>query len=244
VYCSIASTETAGRQTGRSRKSEAEVEPRALVGGEEQSGERGGVGAARVAYLVERRRVEARAAASGVIDDVYGRALAHEPGRPALAPVGRGLVGHAGVIRSVHHHHGRAVLARRDAVVHVHLVHGDLSRRGRPGDERRAGIIRRDGLAVDEKGASSSRVKGPPRVAARAGAKPEARIAIARVKLEHVFIVDSFGRSCESSGPRPDPLPRHLRKRGNSKERHIALDLFAQEPDPVAHAGFRADRAA
>src|SRR5438445_8903154 len=46
-------------------------------------------------------------------------------------------------------------------------------------------------LPLTKKAPSSSRVKGPPRVAARAGA-PEASIAIARVRLAHAFIVDSI----------------------------------------------------
>jgi len=43
-----------------------------------------------------------------------------------------------------------------------------------------------------KKAPSSSRVKGPPRVAACADAKAAASIAIPRVKLEHALIVDSL----------------------------------------------------
>src|SRR5882672_10526150 len=97
-------------------------------------------------------------------------------------------------------------------------------------------------LPPTKKAPSSSRVKGPPSVAACDGTKAAASIAIPRLKFVCGFMVAPFERSCEYSRPQTDPFPRHLRKRGNSKERHVALDLVAQEPDAVAHAGFRADR--
>src|SRR5437773_2108296 len=97
-------------------------------------------------------------------------------------------------------------------------------------------------LPPTKKAPSSSSVKGPPRVAERAGAKAAASIAIPMVKRENVFIFDSFGRSRECRGSRPDPLARHLRERGDPQERHVALDFLREEPDPVAHAGLPADR--
>src|SRR5207247_8989655 len=45
-------------------------------------------------------------------------------------------------------------------------------------------------LPPTKKAPSSSRVRGPPRVAECAGATPEASVAIARVRLKHAFIVD------------------------------------------------------
>src|SRR5262249_58933503 len=98
---------------------------------------------------VNRRRVEARAPAPGMIDDVNRETLACEIGRPALAPVRGGLVGGAGVAGAVHHDDCRPADRLRDAVLDLHLVDGD--RAGlRDAADRGAGMRRLPGWAVDE----------------------------------------------------------------------------------------------
>src|SRR5262249_31428655 len=109
-----------GRRIGRA---DAEEVPGALARRDLDVGQQSGIGFGTRA--VDRRRVEARAPAPGMIDDVNREALASEIGRPALAPVRGGLIGSAGVAGAVHHDDRRSADGLRDAVLHVHLVDGD-----------------------------------------------------------------------------------------------------------------------
>ena len=144
-----------GRRIGRA---DAEEVPGALARGDLDVGQR-----ARVAFgagAVEYRGVEARAPAAGVVDHVDRETLAREIGRPALAPVRRGLIGGAGVAGTVHHDDRRSADGLRDAVLHVHLVDGDGAGHG-GANRRRAGMARYRGPAVDEEAAFVLQLQRP-----------------------------------------------------------------------------------
>ena len=138
------------------------------IGPRKSVGSRLGIGAA-VAHRVDRRRIEAGAPAARMIHHVDRVALAHEPGRPAFAPVRRRLVGHAGVVRAVHHDDAGRPSPGRDAVVHVHLVDHDVAGRRRARSQRRAGILGLTLRPLTKKLPSSARFKGPPRLLANTG---------------------------------------------------------------------------
>jgi hypothetical protein len=96
-----------------------------------------------------------------MINHVNREILAGELGGPAFAPIGRSLVGHPGMTRSMHHDDRGAGYALRDAVLHVHLIDRDLSGRRRASGGRIRKFCGGD-LTIDKNTPSSCNSSGPP----------------------------------------------------------------------------------